>query len=355
MTGQEVDRPPFMSVFHPHEQTYKRWERERPDLIPRLRGVPFEGRGRGWYDVGVNVGASRMPATIVLEDSDEQRVERWGDGTVWQFKKQGDYNYHRLEVPIHTHDDWRRYKERFLDPDDPARFPDDWAQRVAEYRQADYPLMLKHHGIYGFARNNLGDEQLMVAMYDQPDFVHDLMDSYTDIVLSIWEKVASTLQIDVVECWEDMASRSAMLISPAMFEEFMAPNLRKVSAFARRHGIPVVLVDSDGRVDQLAGLLADCGVNAFYPVEVGAGNDPFAMHQQHPSLGLLGALRKEALCDGSTRAAVDIELAKAQRLLQAGRFIPAVDHGPLSNTDPELYLYFCDQLQDIWTCGGTIK
>jgi hypothetical protein len=185
LTGQEVDRVPFIPVFLPHSQTRQRWERDRPDLAPRLRAIPFEGRDRGWLDVGVNVGASRVPAPTVLADHADYRVERWGEGTVWRFDKHGDYNYHRLEYPIRAPADWRQYRERFLDPDDPGRFPADWPHRVAAYRQADYPLMLKHHGIFGYARNNFGDEPLLVAMYDQPEFVHDLMDSYTDIVLRI--------------------------------------------------------------------------------------------------------------------------------------------------------------------------
>jgi len=347
LTGQDIDRVPFISVFNPHPQTWKRWQYHRPDLIEQLRAIPFEGCDRGWHDVGVNVGASRVPMATIMEDTAAYRIERWGDGTVWRFDKQGDYNYHRLACPIQTPDDWRRYKDLFLDPDDPARFPADWSRQLAVYRQAEYPLMLKHHGIYGFARNNVGDEQLLLAMFDQPDFVHDLMDSYTDMVLQIWSKVVAEVQIDVIECWEDMASNIGMLISPAMFEEFMAANYRKVVAFARQHHIPVVLVDSDGRVDQLAGLLADCGVNAFYPMEVGAGNDALALHRQYPSLGFLGALRKEALYEGSTRTEVDGEIEKARRLIAAGRIIPGLDHGPLSCADPELYLYFYRRLYDV--------
>ena len=76
---------------------------------------------------------------------------------------------------------------------------------------------------------------------------------------------------DRIESWEDMASKNGSIISPAIFEEFLAPNFQKMRRFADAHRIPLVLVDSDGNINALARQMHANGVNAMYPFEVGAG------------------------------------------------------------------------------------
>jgi len=150
---------------------------------------------------------------------------------------------------------------------------------------------------------------------------------------------------DLVEFWEDMASKHGMLLSPAAFRAFMAPNYRKVAAFAQEHGIPVLLADSDGLIDELTGLMLESGVTALYPFEVGAGNDLVAALDRYPALGALGGLEKDAMAHG--RDAVDAEMARAARLIRRGRCIPGPDHFALSNVTYADYRYFMAQLREV--------
>jgi uroporphyrinogen decarboxylase len=270
---------------------------------------------------------------------------RYSDGMVKLLDEGDGFRYHTLEYPIRNGDDWSRYKKNHLDPHDPSRFPADWSQKVEAYRQRDYPLMLKHHGVYGFARNIMGDEALMLAMFDCPELVHDMMDSFTSIVVTIWKKVVREVDIDLIEVWEDMASKHGCLISPKAFREFMAPNYRRIADFARENGVRIVLVDSDGQIEGLAPLMQEAGVTAMYPFEAGAGNDLFRIREQMPAFGMLGGLEKEALLRSKTD--IDAELAKAERAIKLGRFIPGPDHGLIPGTPAENALYFWKGLENV--------
>jgi uroporphyrinogen decarboxylase len=346
LTGQPVDRVPFIKVFGGDNARVPEWERDEPDLAQTLdRKLRFEGGYRGWRITPVAFGLTGLDAPVVLEETAEKVVHRHGDGHVTVRFKGGDYHAHTLEFAVKSRADWDRIKSRHLAADDPERFPADWSARVAEYRTRDYPLQLTHGGVYGFARNLMGDEALGLAFYDDPDLVHDMMDSYTDMLLALWGRMTPDTDFDLIECWEDMASKNGMLISPDLFREFMKPNYEKVADFARRHRIPIILVDSDGYIEDLAPLMLESGVTAMYPFEVQAGNDVFRVRERLPGLGVIGGLDKESMARG--RADMDAELEKARRLIRLGRFIPGPDHFVLSNVPWANYRYFMERLREV--------
>ena len=232
-----------------------------------------------------------------------------------------------------------------LDPDDPDRFPGNWDERVAEYRDRDYPLQLTHRGVYGFPREIMGDENLAYAFYDDPKLVHNIMDAYTDVAISIWEKMVSEVDFDIIECWEDMASRNGSIISPKTFREFMTPNYQKIAEFAKAHDIPIILVDSDGYIEELTGLMLEGGVTALYPYEVQSGNDVAGVLDRFPTVGVVGGLNKQAMAQG--KEAIDREMEKARTLIQKGRFIPGPDHFVLSDVTWANYRYFMESLREV--------
>lgn len=335
-----------MKVFGGTNAVHPHWEAEYPGIgrcIDELLG--FEGVYRGWGITPVNVDLSNMDPPEILSETDEITVRRLGDGTVQQGYKGGDYNRHTIEWPIKTMRDWTAYRERHLDPDDPSRFPGDWGAHVKAYRDRDYPLQLTHRGVYGFVRERLGDENLGYAFYDDPDLVRDMMTYYTDFAIKIWEKQVAEVAFDLIECWEDMASKNGSLISPAMFDQFMAPCYRRIAAFAREHGIKVILVDSDGFIESLTESMLKAGVTALYPYEALAGNDVGRVLDRYPGVGVIGGLRKEAMYEG--KEAIDREMEKARQWIRKGRFIPGPDHFVLKQASFANYRYFMQRLREV--------
>jgi hypothetical protein len=288
---------------------------------------------------------TNMGLDEVLKETDEIKVTRRGDGTVVQRPKSGDYHRHTIEWPVKTMDDWQAYKKKHMDPNDPSRFPEDWKARVKAYKDRDYPLQLTHRGVYGFARERMGDENLALAFYDSPDMVHDMMNSYTDMAIKVWEKMTADVEFDLIECWEDMASKNGALISPQMFDEFMAPCFRRIADFARKHNIKVILVDSDGLIEELTGSMLKAGVTALYPYEVLAGNDIDRVRNRYPKVGMIGGLRKEAMYEG--KAAIDKEMEKARHMIKLGRCIPGPDHFVLELATFANYRYFMESLREV--------
>lgn len=346
LTGRPVDRIPFIKVFGGTNACRAEWENEQPGLSTTIdRILRFEGTYRGWGTTSVIFGLSQRGEPTVVKETGAFSMLRYADGTVIHHQKGGDFHNQTVEWPVKNRKDWERVKAAHLHPDDPTRFPADWSQQAKNYRSRDYALQLTHGGVYGFVRNLMGDEQLLYTFYDDPGLVHEIMDTYTDTVLKIWQKMAKDVEFDLIECWEDMASKNGAFISPAMFREFMAPNYQRISAFAKEHGIEIILVDSDGYIDDLAGLMIESGVTAMYPFEVQAGCDIRKVRARHPQLGIIGGLDKQVMARGPK--AIDLEMEKARAYIRMGRYIPGPDHFVLSDVSWNNYRYFMERLRDV--------
>jgi len=352
LTGKDVDRVPFMKIFGGTNAVIQRWLTDFPranTYIDELLG--FEGSYRGWQVAPVNTGLCGVPPDIVEYNSETETRIRHGDGKLTVHMRRGEHFFnHIAEYPVKSdkcHDDWRRVKDNWLDPDDPRRFPvqKEWRRYADMFNARDYPLQLTCGGVYGFVRNMFGDETLCVMLYDEPELVKDIINTYIDMCIAICKKMVMDIQFDLIECWEDMAYKSGSIISKRHFDEFLAPQYNRIRDFADEAGIPLVMVDSDGNTMDLAEWMCEAGVNCMYPFEVQSGNNIPHIRKYLPGMGCVGGLDKE--CMARDKKSMDAEIEKARELIPMGKFIPGPDHFVLENVPFENYEYFMRGLKRV--------
>jgi len=107
LTGKPVDRVPFMRVFGGTNAVLPRWEEEHPGIgecVDELLG--FEGVYRGWGVTPVDMNPRGFGPPETIEETQEIRTQRLGDGTVVQVYKHGDYNRRTIQWPVQTRRDW---------------------------------------------------------------------------------------------------------------------------------------------------------------------------------------------------------------------------------------------------------
>lgn len=324
--GQPADRPPYWLNWGPWATTWQRWEREgKPASVtdhrclfnPDMPPIP----------VPVNCGpCPRIEPAVLWEDEDSFiHYDSWGI-------KRRDFKHSEsmsefLEFPVKTRDDWRRFRDELLNPDDPRRLDGDWRSQCADWMRKGWPIQLGYYpdiGIFGAYRWLLGDEEALVCIHTDPDLVHEIMDHMTSLYLTVFETVTAEVRVDVIHLWEDMCFRNGPLISPKAWETFMGPCYRRIQAFAARHNIPVISVDSDGDPDLITPPMIKAGVNYLFPMEVAAGCDVNAWRRRYPELGMMGGIDKRELARGPE--AIDRELARVRPVLDTGRYIPDLDH-----------------------------
>jgi uroporphyrinogen-III decarboxylase len=192
-------------------------------------------------------------------------------------------------------------------------------------------------------------ETALLAFYEYPEMVKDMMNHLTDLWIFLWERVAREVKIDHVHIWEDMSGRQGSLISPAMVREFMMPCYDRIADFAKSVGARIVSVDTDGNCSELVPLMMEHGVNMFLPFEVQAGNDVRDFRKLYPELGIWGGLDKRALA--GTKADVNVEIDRCRDMVEKGRYAPMFDHLVAPNASWENFVYAAEEVRKI--CWGS--
>ncbi len=345
LIGRPVDRAPlpWWMGFSPWGETLERWRRESGDpsldVRARLGFEPF------FAAVPAEYGPfPRFERRVLEETAEHATFTDWRGITVRQRKGSSDMPEF-VDHPVKGPDDWKRYKEERLLPRVEERLAalPEWLARVTPETAVQVGVF--PWGVFGTARDLLGAEELLVGFYSEPEMVRDIMETNVSLWLALYERIADHVRIDHIHVWEDMSGRQGSLISPAMAEDFMMPQYDRIADFARRRGVPVVSVDSDGQVDELVPLMMRHGVNAFMPFEVQAGSDVEEFGRRYPGIGLFGGLDKRALAGG--RAEMHRELDRAERLLARGRWVPGFDHLIPPEASWENFSWFVGELRKL--------
>lgn len=326
--GQPRDRVPYWHYWWVWGATWERWQRE---------GLPPEFKT--FADVKVHFGADETPRTLPVKlgplpdlsakvDEDATSVtyiDSWG---IKRRNLKGDEGMSEfIAWPVRNRDDWRRFRDERLDPNDPRRLAGDWREQGRAWMAAGLPTQLgtfPDTGVFGALRWLLGDEECLMAFCAEPDWVHEIMEHVTTLWLTVFARVVGEVRVDIIHLWEDMCGKQGPLISPAHWREFLAPQYRRIRDFAAANGIPVISVDTDGQPDLIVPPMLEAGVNLLFPMEPAAGADVNVFRWKYPGLALLGGIDKRALAAGP--AAIDEELTRIRPALASGRYIPSLDH-----------------------------
>ncbi len=253
-----------------------------------------------------------------------------------------------MKWPITGREDWNRIKEERLSTDDISqRFPDNWDELLKKYKDRDYPLVLGGYpvGIFGTLSHLLGYENLFYYYYDKPDLIKDMLSTFTELWISIWEEVMARIDIDAVHIWEDMSTGTASMVSPQIFAEFMTPYYKRMTSFLKSKGVDIILLDTDGDCNELIPLFMEAGITGLYPMEASAGMDVLAARKKYPDLQILGGVPKSRLVHGKDE--IDKFLEPIAELLKTGGYIPHGDHLIPPDVSWEDFRYYRDKLNHL--------
>ena len=339
------DRP-FQWEMGPYEETIRRWQRE---------GLPEDSRWElyGGYDrfewVPVRAGLCPVFERQTLREEGNYEIYRDDDGVIK--KKLRDVpppampQY--LRFPLEGRAQWPEFRRR-LDPRSPARFPMHWESVKRQYADRDFVLAIDCGSLYGWLRNWMGVEGISIALYDDPAFVEAAVSDITDCVLGMLDTALDGVRYDCATFWEDMAYKTASLVSPDHYRRLFLPQYRRIVDRLHRAGITTLMLDSDGNVEQLIPCWLDTGICCIFPMEVSAGMDVVALRRRFGrGLRMCGGMDKRLLAAGheAIRRMVEEKLP----LIRDGGYLPGCDHAMPPDISWESYLFYRRTMAD--ACG----
>ncbi len=299
---------------------------------------------------GVNVGLCPDFGWTLLEDRVDHEVVRQHDGvTVLRKKFMGSIPEHQGHLLVDRASWVEHYKWR-LDPHHPDRFPKDWTAFTNSFRaMPDVPRVFWAGSLYGWLRDWMGVEAVSYLVYDDPDLFAEMVQTLADLVLAgLDQATAHGARYDAACMWEDMCFNSGPLLTPSLFREFLVPHYKRITGALCAHGVDIVWLDCDGKIDDLAPMWLEAGVNTMFPIEVGTwGADPIAFRKRYgPDLRIIGGFDKHVL--SATPAAIEREVDRLAPLVEEGGFIPLPDHRVPPDVPFENYKHYLRAARRVW-------
>lgn len=297
----------------------------------------------------------------IIEETDEWIIERDYDGSVNRRQKGHDDAIPQyFDYPVKDRKTWEEYKKR-LDPHSPGRWPAGWEIMTGDkltfpikpehegkhFKHRDFPLGMNLLSLYGNIRNYMGLENISFAIFEQPTLIDEMLDWQMHIALEMLKKVLDAgVTLEWVWLWEDMAYNTGPLVSPKWVKEHMVPRYKPVVEMLRNAGVDALILDCDGNLDELMPIWVDCGINATYPIEIAAGNNPIAMRKKFgDDLILIGGIDKRELAKGKVE--IDRQVDVVRELLPHSGYFPNCDHHIPPNVPYENVKYWINEMRKL--------
>jgi len=190
-----------------------------------------------------------------------------------------------------------------------------------------------------------GMENLLMKMYTDPEIIK----AAVDMVCSFYYKAnelfynAAGERIDALFFGNDFGSQYDLLISPAQFDEFFLPWIKKFTAQAHRYSYQVIM-HSCGSVFKIIDRLIDAGIDCLHPLQVkAAGMDAENLVKNFKGrISFMGGIDTQDLLVNGTADEIKNEVIRIKKLLGPYLIISPSHEALLRNVPPQNILAMAD-------------
>ena len=268
---QEIERIPMFDTAW--GGTVRRWRNE---------GMPENARWEQYFgfDKVVRVCPNNSPMfeKKVLETTDRYRIETTAWGETRKVFNVLDSTPEVLEFYYDSSDKWGEAKKAMLAYDD-SRIP--WKMLEENYpkwkAEGRFLQLVVWFGFDVAHSHMIGTENLLVAMYEEPEWVKDVFDTYLKSSLDLCQRILDAgYEFDGIFWYDDMGYKGTPFFSSEMYRDLLKPYHKKVVDWAHERGL-VTELHSCGFIEPLLPDIVETGVEMLNPLEIKAGMDPFKL------------------------------------------------------------------------------
>ncbi|MCL2641035.1 MAG: hypothetical protein FWD53_09345, partial [Phycisphaerales bacterium] len=285
---------------------------------------------------------------VIVEETDDYKIIRSGKGGLAKHSKRGSSIPHMLEPDLQpTREDWQRFCQ-FLDPHDSSRFPLDWQEKAKQFNAREVVRALITGDLFAKPREWMGIEAWSYLVYDDPALYERIIEDIADFYLAMHTKLLTVARFDFAYFHEDCCFNTGPMISPELYNKFYHKHYVCMIGAYRKLGVPLMILDSDGKVDDLIPCWLDSGFDVIFPIEVGTWrHDPVELRNRFgKSLRMFGGINKHVIPRGE--AAIRRELEPLRPLVEQGGYIPIPDHRIPPDCSLEQFLTYVRLFKEIF-------
>jgi len=219
-----------------------------------------------------------------------------------------------------------------------------YAETMKRAREKNLYFMLNGINVFEIMKNVCGHEHMLAGMALDPDWISDMTDTYSSLIVNLMEILFSRCgKPDGIWFSEDMGFKGRPFMSPAMYRELVLPAHKKTVGYAHSLGLPVIM-HSCGFVEPLLPHMVEAGIDCLQAMEVKAGMDMLRIYKNYgDKISLMGGIDTRVLCDNDKNK-IDRELtAKIPIVKQGFGYILMSDHSIPNTVEFDTYKYFIEK------------
>ena len=342
MTFVSNDRPLFTEIFGPIIGLKEEWEAQgaTPEELD-FSAFQYRCEERGRVPVSTGLHGGHKPE--VVEETDDYILSRDELGRLMKLSKGIATLPLPLDHPVKNMDDWLKIKPWYEFSE--KRFGKDWEAVAQNHLQNHRVLCAGIPGGFDEPRQLMGEEALCIAYYEQPELIHDILNTIAQTAVKVLDRVTQKVQIDMLSVHENMAGKSGHLAGPRQVAEFIAPYYRRVWDMLQERGTRLFDQDSDGDMNAVIPAFLDAGINLMHPMEPASNMDIVKVREQYGTqLAFYGGIDKHIIRRSKEDIVSELEY-KIPPMINTGGCILALDHRIPNGTPLENYRFY---IQKVW-------
>ena len=344
MTFKSNERPLFTEIFGPILGLKEEWE-EQGAIPEELDFSAFKYRFEARGGIPVNTGRMGGYPSQTIEENEDFKIYKDGLGRTMKLSKKVATLALPMDHPVKNMDDWLKLKPFYEFSE--ARFGKDWESIAKRHLESRRVISVSIPGGFDEPRGLMGEEMLCIAYYEQPELVHDILNTIGDIAFKVLDRVSSAVKIDLLSVHEDMAGKSGSLAGPKQVMEFIKPYYRKIWDMLADRGARLFDQDSDGDMNGVIPAFLESGVNCMHPMEPAANMDIVKIREQYGTkLAFYGGIDKHIIRRSKDEIIAELEY-KIPPMVSTGGCVLALDHRIPNGTPLENYRFYVSKAWEI--------
>lgn len=264
--------------------------------------------------------------------------DHWGITWNWPEGQLGMFPVHDAEhtvIPDIT--EWKKYLNAPpIDTSDEA-----WAPAVAHAKAVDrneeYVTVFFAPGLFEMTHHLMGVENALMALYEEPEAMHELIAYLTQYELDFAKVFIDKLHPDCLFHHDDWGSQKSSFVSPDMFAEFFLPAYKKIYGFYKANGVELVVHHSDSYAANLVPYMIEMGIDIWQGIMT-TNNTPELIKKYGGKISFMGDVDSGVVdFPGWTPEIVAREVERACRNCGKLYFIPNLTQGLNFSSFPGVY------------------
>ena len=287
--------------------------------------------------------ALQMANPFVLSNTAPKRgelnvVNAWGVTRSFPEGTPGPFPVHDEEhIVCKDVAEWRKYVKA---PN--VIFPEsDWEPFIKQAEAVDrneyFVTSAVIPGIFEQCHYLLEIQNCLIAFYEEPEAMHELIDYIADWEVQYAEQICKYIKPDAIFHHDDWGSQISTFLSPEMFEEFYLPAYKKVYGYYKEHGVELIIHHSDSYAATLVPYMIDMGIDIWQGV-MNSNNIPELIKKYGGQISFMGGIDSADVDhEGWTVEQVREKVFAACDACGKKYFIPCGSQGGPMSTYPGVY------------------